>query len=469
MDRVRQLLSRAVRSAVIWSWGMNGLRLASGVLLLPLLVFRLSPADLGMHYVLLSLGALAPILDFGFSGAVWRAVSHAAAGGKELPVFGLESPPTEPAPPNTELMWQLMAAARGLYLRLALVSAVLVGPLGTLLVAMGVAETSAPAQTWFAWAMTLTLVVWEVYASWWSSYLMGLDRMVLFVRINFFAYLLKLAGSALLLWLGAGLLSVPVAGFAAVLVQRTLARRACLQTLGTAPATPTPAEVCRSLLARLWPNASRVGLLSLGNYVGGQAMAFLCLATLGLTANAEYGLSLQIMGVVQGIAMAWTQVKWPLLAQQRTRGDVAGMRHVFRERLWLQLGTFAILAAVAVPLAPAFLHWLGTDKVMLPMLWLVVLAVNSFLEMHLSTWGMLIYTDNRLPVLWPILLANAASMTLAFALLQTTTLGLGALVIAPLLAGLAYNYWHWPRAGCQLLETSWSKLMFTRQPPPPQT
>jgi len=93
------------------------------------------------------------------------------------------------------------------------------------------------------------------------------------------------------------------------------------------------------------------------------------------------------------------------------------------------------------------------------------MATNAFLEMHLSTWGMLIYTDNRIPVLWPILAANAASMALAFGLLQTTPLGLGALVLAPLLAGLVYNYWHWPRAGCRLLETSWGQLMFTRQPP----
>lgn len=467
MDIVRQLLARAWQSAVLWSWGMNGLRLASGVLLLPLLVLRLSPADLGMHYVLLGLGALAPILDFGFSGAVWRAVSHAAAGGRDLPVFGVELSPAEPAPPNTVLMWQLLATARRLYRRLALLAVLLIGPLGAALVAMGVADTSVPARTWLALAVTLTVAVWEVYASWWSAYLMGLNRMVLFARFNFIAYLLKLAGSALLLWLGAGLLSVPLAGFAAVLVQRTLARHACMEALGSEPAIPAPVEVCRDLLARLWPNASRVGLLSLGNYVGGQAMAFLCLAMLGLTANAEYGLSLQIMGVVQGIAMAWTQVKWPLLAQQRTRGDIAGMRRVFRERLWLQIGTFVLLATVAVPLAPAFLRWLGTDKVMLPPLWLVVMAVNAFLEMHLSTWGMLIYTDNRIPVLWPILAANAASMALALGLLQTTTIGPGALVLAPLLTGLVYNYWHWPRAGCRLLETGWSQLMFTRQPPTP--
>ncbi|MBM3798276.1 MAG: hypothetical protein FJW31_30525 [Acidobacteria bacterium] len=358
-----------------------------------------------------------------------------------------------------------MATAQRLYSRLALLAAVLIGPLGSALVAMGVADTSAPAWTWLAWAVTLTVAIWEVYASWWSAYLMGLNRMVLFARYNFIAYFLKLAGSALLLWLGAGLLSVPLAGFAAVLVQRTLARRACLEALGPGPATPTPAEVCRDLLARLWPNASRVGLLNLGNYFGGQAMAFLCLAKLGLTANAEYGLSLQIMGVVQSVAMAWTQVKWPLLAEQRTRGDVAGMRHVFRERLWLQIGTFAILTAVTIPLTPAFLRWMGTDKVMLPPVWLMVMATNAFLEMHLSTWGMLIYTDNRIPVLWPILAANAASMALAFGLLQTTPLGLGALVLAPLLAGLVYNYWHWPRAGCRLLETSWGQLMFTRQPP----
>jgi hypothetical protein len=66
MPDLRHLINRTYNSAVAWSWVMNGLRLASGVLLLPLLLHYLNEADFGMYFVFLHLGALVPILDFGF-------------------------------------------------------------------------------------------------------------------------------------------------------------------------------------------------------------------------------------------------------------------------------------------------------------------------------------------------------------------------------------------------------------------
>ena len=457
------LLRQAAQSAVIWSWGMNALRLGSSLILLPLLVSRLSTTDLGMHYILLNVGALAAVLDFGFSGAVWRAVAHASAGGKEMLSFGVEETPPEGSEPNRPLIWDMMAVARRLYGGLALVALCLIGPVGTLLVNVGVQETTAPGRTWLAWCATLLLAVWEVYAGWWSAYLMGLNRVATYARLNFVAYLLKLAGSAALLWLGVGLLSVPLAGLAAVLVQRTLARRACLACLGAPPPAPTDPAVCRALIRRLWPNASRIGFLGVGSYLGGQAMAFLCLTTLGLAANAEYGLSLQIMSAAQGMAVVWIQVKWPEIARLRTQGDFAGIRSILRKRLCLSVASFVFLVAAAIPLAPPLLHWLNTDKVVLPAAWLCVMAVHTLLELHLSVWGMLIYTDNRVAYLRPLLLANGATLVLAVALMHFTSLGLGALVLAPLLAGAVFNYWHWPRVGSAILQTSWSKLLFARR------
>jgi O-antigen/teichoic acid export membrane protein len=246
-------------------------------------------------------------------------------------------------------------------------------------------------------------------------------------------------------------------------VQRTLARRACLQCLGEPPPTPTSPAERRDLIAHLWPNASRIGFLNVGSYLGGQAMAFLCLTTLGLAANAEYGLSLQIMSVAQGVAVVWIQVKWPEIARLRTLGNFTHIRSLLRNRLWLSVATFVLLVAVAISLAPPLLRWLNTDKAVMPVAWLCVMAFHTLLEMHLSVWGMLIYTDNRVPYLRPLLLANGASLGLAIGLISFTDLGLGALVLAPLLAGAMFNYWHWPRVGSGLLQTSWSRLLFARR------
>ncbi|MBI3875560.1 MAG: hypothetical protein HY300_06290, partial [Verrucomicrobia bacterium] len=449
MDESLGLLARLWRTAVVWSWAYNALRLAAGFLLLPLLLRLLSTPDFGMHFVFQSVAALAMMLDFGFSGAVFRATCFALAGGTEWQSLGLPAAESNQSGPNRALLWQIVRATRLLYRWLALGSIVLLGATGTMLVAPRFAETSVPALTWMAWTVTLLGVAWELLASWWGVVLIAMNQVVLAARLNVLAYALKLALAAALLVAGAGLLSVPLAGLVASIVQRSLMRRACLRFM---PPEDLPAqENPRALLARLWPTSWRQGLMGLGTYGGNVATAFICMEVFGLAANARYGLSLQIMALMQGMAAVWTQVKWPLLSQQRARGDLAAMRRLFQPRLWLQLATFIGMAVVAIPVAPHFVKFIAASKEVLPVSWLALLALNALLDMHLSTWGTLITTENRVPVLWPMLVSTAASLTLMLSLINSTALGLGALVLAPLAVGCLFNYWRWPLEGARTL------------------
>jgi hypothetical protein len=462
MLNIAALTSRLWRSAVAWSWLMNGLRVGGAVLLLPLLVRQLSRPDLGMHYVLLSLGSLAMMVDFGFAGAIWRAVCIALAGGRELRAEGIAATDGKSQGPNHELLWHVLDTTRILYLSLAGAAVLLLGTGGTILVAQHVHETSSPGVTWLAWALTLAGATWEVYAGWWSTYLTALNHVTTYARLNFLAQLLKLALAAAMLAAGLGLLSVPLATLIATFFQRILARRACLAVLAEWPRPERPPEV-RKLLAHLWPNAWRQGVVGVSNYLGASALALLCLKFFGLAANAQYGLSIQLLAAAQGMAATWTQVKWPEIAQHCARGDLAAMRRIFRPRLLRQLASQIILNILIVLGAQSALHWLGSNKEVLPLAWFALLAANTVGESHLSAWGMLITTGNRVPATWAILASNVAGLLLTFALAATVLPNVGALILAPLLVGCAFNYWYWPAYGARFIESGWFRFMFRRE------
>ena len=462
MRHLSRISHRLWQSAVAWSWLFNGLRMGAALLLLPLLVRLLSKSDLGMHYVLLSLGTLAMMVDFGFAGAIWRAVCLALAGGRELRAEGLAPAMEAQSTPNHELLWDVLATTRKLYGVLAVIALLLLGAGGTFVVGRHAHETSAPEITWLAWALTLALAVWEVYAGWWGTYLAALNRVVTAARLNCLAHGLKLLLAAGMLLAGLGLLALPLAGLIATGVQRLLARRACLQVLSAWP-PPQRSTDTRGLLRVLWPNSWRQGVIGVGSYLGAMVTALICLEVFGLAANAQFGLSLQLLSVAQGMAMAWTGVKWPELAQHCARGDFAAMRRVFQPRLWLQLLTCVALASALVLLAQPLINWLGSNKEVLPVGWFALLALSGLLEMHFSTWGSLIATGNRIPVMWSAVLGTLAGLTLTLVLLNATTWGLGALVAAPLLVGCAFNYWYWPAYGSRFMGTSWPRFMFQRQ------
>jgi hypothetical protein len=438
------------------------MRLASGLLLLPLLVKKLPTNDLGMYYIFLSLAAIANLVDFGFANTIGRAIAYALGGARELKMQGVApAEQSAAAQPNYPLVWHLLHVTRVLFRYLTILACLLVGSIGTYVVWMHAAKTASPTVTWLAWTATLVAAVWEIYAGWWSYVLGAMNQVVLGNRLAVLAYATRLLLASVLLLAGAGLVSVPLASFVSTLLQRALTRRACMRLLDQTPRPETPVNV-RGLLATIWPNTWRQGMAVLGRYLSDSMNPLICLGLFGLAANAQYGLSVQIIALCQGIAAAWWNVKMPLVLQFRARHDLAAIRQTVAPRIWLQAITFVLLAGVAVLFGQHILQWMGSNKLLLPPGWMALLALNAFLDVHFMFWTALIGTENRAPYVWPAVITNICSLLTVILLARFTSLGLGSLILGPLLTGCAFNYWYWAHAGARGLQTSWFRLRFSR-------
>jgi len=440
---------------------MNGLRLASGVLVLPLLVVKLTKPDYDMYLVFLSLSALLPILDLGFSVSIGRAVNYAMGGATRLQAFGVVDEPGQSSP-NQRMLWQLLHSTRSLYSILSLGVLLLAGIGGTLIIRNAVPQTSSPTITWIAWFVTWVSMGWDLYSGWWSIYLRNMNRVLVSTKQGLLTQVIKIILTCSFLVGGAGLLSVPVAAILGGFLQRFLARRDVLSILDQHHNPGPNSQEVRSMLATLWPNSWRVGIHFLSGYLAGQANTLVCLPLLGLSASGQYGFSYQLISICSGMAQVWTYVKWPQVGQLQIKRDRAALHRLLWPRLWLQYLTYISLVFSVIIIVPALLHWRGSDKTLLPGFWLGLLALNGFMELNCSFWNTLIATENRLPMVWPTLISNIVSLIMIITLAKTTTLGLSAFVIAPLLVGTLFNYWKWPHEGARTLGFSWLKFLLSR-------
>jgi len=438
----------------------NGLRLASGFLLLPLLLHSLSEADLGMYYVFLNLVALVPVVDASLSLTISRLVSYAMAGATRLEPQGIVVADRGNAP-NQQLLRQLLFGTRAFYRLLALVVLLALCVGGTGIVGARIQETSSPALSWLAWGITLLAATWEIYSSWGNVFLQGMNQVLLGSRLAALAYALRLLTACALLLSGAGLLSVPIASLCSSTLQRSLSHRAALRLLGEERLSNV-SQSNRPLFAVIWPNSWRVGLKLLSMYFSTNAVSYLCLNFFGLAIYGQFGLSLQVMTIVQGMSAVWTWVKWPLIGQLRSRQEVSRIRDLLWPRLWLQSLTFIVLAALALYAGPPLLAQWGAGKSMLPIGWLTLLVLYAFMEMQFAFWTHLLSTENLIPSLWATVVTYSGSVLLTFGLLKLTPLGLGAIVLGPFIAGGLFNYWYWPMAGARSLQTSWLRFTFSK-------
>jgi hypothetical protein len=459
VTRPGAVFKRLSNSTVVWYWLYNTLRLMSAVILLPLVLHKLPTPELGMYYLLMSQVALVPLVDFGFGPTIGRFVSYAMGGAETIQAQGLAQP-GKSHEPNYKLVWQLLSASRILYRYLTLALLVIVGIAGTLAVELRVNETACPNLTRLAWAATLLSTLFDIYSSYWGLFVLSMNQVLVGVRIGIVSYLLRLVVTGGLLVCGAGLLSMPLGVLSGVVVGRWWARVKCLQLLAGHP--PLERAEAQKTFAILWPNSWRTGVQTVAGYLTANGNTQICAYALGLRATAQYGLSLQLVGAAAGMASVWTAVKWPLVGQYMARHDYGTLQRVLRPRVWLHYLSFLFMAAVLIVCGPYLLKWFGSGKQMLAPGWLCLMSLDTFLLLQFAFWGTLIFTQNRLPYLWPTVATSGLSLLLSLTLIHFTSLGVGALVLGPLFAGSLFNYWYWPPYAARCVGTTFFRFLFGR-------
>jgi O-antigen/teichoic acid export membrane protein len=453
------MIKRLANSTVVWSWILNGLRVGTGVIVLPLIFRQLpSESDIGMYQVFIALAAFSVVVDFGFGPTIDRFIGYAMGGAESLEARGLPEPGTAGGP-NSRLLWELLLTTRRLYRYLTLALFLVLGAVGTIMVHHVVGQTSSPGITWLAWATTLASTLFDIYSGWWGTYLRGLNEVRSAVKIGVLAGAVKLVLSAALLLAGAGLLSVPVAGLISSFLQRHYARVRCLQVL---PPQPKLDDFnLKKNLAALWPNSWRQGLHVTSVMLTTKANTLICAGLYDLAASGKYGASAQVLDLATSMAYVWTIVKWPLIFQYQARRDFAAIQHALRPRLWLQFSTHLCLCALAVFVAPGLLHWIGRNKELLPVPWMLFMSATFLFDLQFTTATTLIASGNRMPYLWPAIAGNLLSLGLSLSLARFTSLGIGGLVLGPLISGCLFNYWYWPLYAARTIKTTLFRLLFS--------
>src|SRR3954452_14686485 len=110
--------ARAYQSAVAWSIVFALVRTGGNVLVLPLMLHKLAPEDLGFWYVFLSLAGISSLVDMGFFPTMSRVTAYLWAGAEEIRKEGISPVRDEsgaPSTPNYRLLANLVKTMRLYY------------------------------------------------------------------------------------------------------------------------------------------------------------------------------------------------------------------------------------------------------------------------------------------------------------------------------------------------------------------
>lgn len=446
---------------VVWNYIGTIVSMASGFVLLPLLMHFLTPAELGLWYVFVAISNLATLFEFGFNPTFARNIVYVVSGARRLTREGCDFGSVEQGV-DWHLLKTVIRSSKLVYAAIAIVVTMILATLGSLYVGAISSQISGVGH-WLSWAIFVTSVFVNLYFLYSVTLLRGYGDVAGENRAKTFARFAQLVVSALLMLAGMGLVGASLGYLVNGIMLRACAsfqikkHKDIQEGLATDKTSVAPTEV-RAVLATVSHVAWRDGFVQLACYASTQAMSIVGSLTLGLVETGTYSVLLQFGNAVYNFAGAYPKSFFPAFQAAHASHDVKRQRVIVSKGIVAYWGLF--LFGV-----------LGTSLILLPVLPLVKDGfkpnVPLFLALclYLGLWNQhsifcsYIIGMNEIPYVNGYVSAAFFGVIFSYALSGPVGWGSWGLVIGQSISQVMYNNWKWPMYLAKKLNTTYLRMI----------
>jgi O-antigen/teichoic acid export membrane protein len=432
------------RRDVAWGYVAQFMNLAGGLLLLPVLLLRLSPQEVGLWFVFLTMVSLAQLIELGLQPTLARNAAYVYAGASDLRSQGLGKPAATRHVDLT-LLRQLFVAGRDAYRLVAFVVAAILVIGGSAYVShlesLNPDGLTGAVSAWVAYALGFVVAA---YFGYFNAFILGRgdiaqnNKIVVVTKGGFIVI------AAVAVFAGAGLAGLGAASLLSSAASRLLAYRYYRAGLHPDPAGPSHDGARRHLLAMLWPNVWRLSLVQLGAFLVVRANTLIAASFLSLAVVGSYGVTIQLLLAISGIGSLLVTLQMPRMNAAQVRNDYPQLRKALGLAVVTAWAIFGVGALVIVLFGNPLLELLGKSLRLVDGDLLAALLMIAFLEMNHSVAAMYLTTLNQVPFAGAAVISGVLIACLGTVLCGVVGWGLWGLVVAPGLVQLCYNNWKWP-------------------------
>lgn len=444
---------------IFWSYIAKFLGIASGLIVLPFILNKLTPEEIGLNYLMLTIGSMVSLLDFGFSPQFGRNITYAFSGAKDLAKEGFFNEQLSDTP-NYRLVATVILTAKNLYKKLSLFAFIIMLTGGTAYVYYVTNGFVVVKNSLVIWLLYSVSVYFNIYFSYYSSLLTGRGLIkdqsisIILSKLTYFAL------TIILIILNWGLISVVIANLVSPFIQLYYSHvKFYNKELKEQLPDDISNEEYRKTLMTIWYNAKKLGIVFVGAYVINKMNLFVVGLFLPLAETASYGLMVQI-----GTTMAtMSSVLFVSYLPQFANFQVTKQYKELRDLLSASMTVFWVMMVCG----SVFLFFYGDEIVqligsqtMLPNRWICLLFfIFSALELNQSNFATIIVTSNRVPIVKPTIISGVAIVLMTFVVLYYTRWGILGVVIVQAVVQLCYNDWKWPAQVLKELNTNFVEFV----------
>lgn len=434
------------RKDIVWNFIATIMRVASGVILLPVVLQKLSREDVGLWNIFIQIGGLALLLDFGFLSSFGRNITYIFSGVKELKAEGYVSVDNADNSISYSLLKTVINAMRRYYSIIALVflTLFLVSTPFYLNKVLHDYNGNKPV-IWVSWITYGILVAYQLYTYYYSSLLTGRGMIKKLHQTIVIGQVCRISTSLLLLYLGYGIISLVAGQLVSDIVNRILYYNAFYDKDLKKNLKSAVVQPVGDIMKIMSPNAIKIGVTTLGWFLTTKIIVLVApLLSITLPTVGSYGTTMQMISLIMSLSTLWFSTFYPKMGLYRINGQTTDLKRVYIKSLLAMVGVFTICGTGLILVGPPLLKLIGSKTQLLPEAMIFVMLIFAILESNYGIANAFILSGNEVPYMKSSIITGIFSASLLLILLKFTTLSTWAMILAPGIAASLYINWRWP-------------------------
>jgi O-antigen/teichoic acid export membrane protein len=430
---------------ILWGYFAQFFSIASGIITLPLILSMLSAQEIGMNYLMLTVGSLVSLFDFGFAPQFGRSITYIFSGAQKLKKEGVEVI-DQGSEINYHLLATMIHTARFIYRRLAIIVLLIMITLGSLYIYKVTKGFTNINNSFIIWIVYSISTFFNIYYSYYTSLLTGKGLIMESRKATVYSRVAYIILTFAFLFSGLGLLGVALANLVAPFVNRYIAHFFFFTTELNKKiyAFKISNQEKIDLFRTIWHNARKLGLVFIGSYAINRLSMFLAGLYLSLSEIASYGLMLQLVGLIVAVSSTLFGIYQPRFSALRIEGNTKSLIKDFAFTMNVYYLLYFLGISFLIIIGPWMLTIIGSNAVLPSLGILSIFAIIALLEGNHSNFATFIITKNNIPFVESSLIAGGCIALGSYFSLAYTNLSILGLILVQGLTQLFYANWKWP-------------------------
>jgi len=451
---------KLTNKAVVWGYFSQFFSIGSGIIILPLILSKLSPNEIGMNYLMLTVGSMVSLFDFGFAPQFGRNITYIFSGAQILKKEGIEINSG-----NKDINYRLLATmiytAKSVYRILSIIVLFVMLTFGSFYIYKVTNGFSNVPHALFIWITYSISTFFNIYFTYYSSLLTGKGLILESKKAMVYSKIVYIFLTATMLLGGSGLIGISLANLISPFVSRYISYHYFFtQNLkDRIHALEITKQEKTVLFKIIWHNASKLGLVYIGAYAITKLSMFLAGLYLPLKDVASYGLMIQFGTLISTVSGTFFVLNEPRFTELKITRNHTLLLKAFSLSMGVYYFLFALGGLFLLLTGPWFLLLVKSTTYLPPTYVIILYILIMLLEGNHSFFATMIVIGNTVPFMWLSLITGGLITIGSYLSLEFTSLGIFGLILVQGLVQLSYNNWKWPHFICKEFKISFISFL----------